>query len=203
MADKKKKRTWKRELIEWGVLIAIAGVLYATGLHTEVIGRMQQVLLWTGIMQPEMQAPEQASTKADYQYQLVSLDGERMENLSDLQGKVVFMNYWATWCPPCVAEMPNIQSLYDKMKSNDNIQFVMVNLDESRNKAEKFINEEGFTFPIYRPASATPKVFQSSTIPTTFVISKDGKIVSTHKGMAKYDTQKFRSYLKKLASESY
>jgi len=203
MADKKKKRTWKRELIEWGVLIAIAGVLYATGLHTEVIGRMQQVLLWTGIMQPEMQAPEQASTKADYQYQLVSLDGERMVNLSDLQGKVVFMNYWATWCPPCVAEMPNIQSLYDKMKSNDNIQFVMVNLDESRNKAEKFINEKGFTFPIYRPASATPKVFQSSTIPTTFVISKDGKIVSTHKGMAKYDTQKFRSYLKKLASESY
>lgn len=201
MADKKKKRTWKRELIEWGVLIAIAGVLYATGLHTEVIGRMQQVLLWTGIMQPEMQAPEQVSTQADYQYQLVSLDGVRMVNLSDLQGKVVFMNYWATWCPPCVAEMPNIQSLYDKMKSNDDIQFVMVNLDESREKAEKFIKDKGFTFPIYRPASATPKVFQSSTIPTTFVISRDGKIVSTHKGMAKYDTQKFRSYLKKLASE--
>jgi len=195
----KKKRGWKRELTEWGVIIGIFLVLYATGLHTEVIGRMQQVLLWTGIMQPETTEPAASREQADYNFPLVTLDGQQA-SLRDFRGKTVFMNFWATWCPPCVAEMPNIHSLYKKTDP-EKVAFVMVSMDDSREKARKFIQRKGFDFPVYLPAGPVPALYQSSTIPTTFVISPDGKIVSKREGMAEYDTRRFRDFLQRISGE--
>ncbi|MDQ4141931.1 MAG: TlpA family protein disulfide reductase [Bacteroidota bacterium] len=135
-------------------------------------------------------------TPADYNFSLRTLRGEEVL-MDSLYGKVIFMNFWATWCPPCIAEMPNIYSLYQKVKS-DKIAFVMVSLDQDPAKAQQFIAKKGFTFPVYTPNGPLPSVYQGQVIPITFVISPDGKIVVHKEGMADYDNSEFREFLENL-----
>lgn len=204
----KKKISWK-QIPGWAVMLTVFGILYFTGLHTEAIGQVQRLLLATGIKNADVpEAPHRASTAAaagDAEglpnsemagagLKLVDLQGEQV-SFESLKGKVIFMNIWATWCPPCIAEMPNIQKLYDKVNS-DRIAFVMLSVDEDgMDKVKKFIDRKGFTFPVYMPASQLPKEFYSNAIPTTFIISPEGKIVAKQEGMAEYDTPEVRGFL--------
>ena len=88
--------------------------------------------------------------------------------------------------------MPNIQKLYEKVGS-DKIAFVMLSVDEGgMDKVKKFIDKKGYTFPVYMPASQFPQEFYSTAIPTTFIISPQGKIVAKQEGMADYDTKEVR-----------
>ena len=116
------KKKVKRELIEWIVLIAVFGIIYLGGWHTEVIGKVQQVVLATGIISPS--SPDEKKF-ADYEFRLEDLNGNKV-SFSEFKGKSVFLNFWATWCPPCVAEMPDIHSLYKK--TGDKISFVMISI---------------------------------------------------------------------------
>jgi thiol-disulfide isomerase/thioredoxin len=203
-----------RNIPGWAVMLAVFGILYLTGLHTEAIGQVQRLLLATGVMDvnvPEKVEPSAAeiaettsadpvaiSSMAGKGFQMRSLDGKTVK-LESLKVKVVFMNIWATWCPPCIAEMPNIQRLYEKVGS-DKIAFVMLSVDEGgMEKVQKFIGKKGFTFPVYIPASQLPQEFSTSAIPTTFIISPEGKIVVKQEGMAEYDTPEMQEYLQSLA----
>lgn len=193
-----KKTSFKRTLIEWGVIISVAAGLYLTGYHTEVIGSIQRVLLFTGIHQPN--TPNNDLTEfpaADYDVPLLTLDGTSAD-LSDLRGKTLFINLWATWCPPCIAEMPNIQALHDQLKDEDDIHFLMISLDEDPSRALEFIERKGFTFPVYFPRYGLPSAYRGSVVPRTYVISPEGNIVVEHEGMAKYNTDTFRNYLLSL-----
>ncbi|GAA0191580.1 TlpA disulfide reductase family protein [Fulvivirga kasyanovii] len=187
----------KKQLREWGIFLAIGLFLYFTGLYTDVAALAQRAILSTGLItaDTELEDPE----KADFNFTLQTLDGQ-MVKLEDFKGKVIFLNLWATWCPPCIAEMPGIQDLYDKI-DNEDIVFVMLSMDNSAEKPKKFIDKKEYTFPVYLPASRVPDVFRSPSIPTTYVISKDGKIVSKKVGMANYDTKAFRNFLNKQASK--
>jgi len=192
MSDKKK--SLKRNLIEWGIIFGIFGILFATGLHTEVIGRLQQVILWTGLRQPDITIPEEEQTEANYNMLLSDFDGNTVA-LSQFQDDVIFINFWASWCPPCVAEMPSIQNLYDFIADNEHIKFALISLDENPEDAQQFIERRGFDMPVYFLASGVPDSFYSQTVPTTFVVSADGYIVARKKGLAKYNTKKFRNFL--------
>lgn len=186
--DKKAKK-YRRELIEWAILAVVATTLYVTGLHTEVIGQIQRLVLATGIMQP---SADQTTTDARYDLRLSTLQGQPVD-FADFEGKTVFLNFWATWCPPCVAEMPDIEKLYEK--TGTEVVFVMISLDDDREKARKFIARKGFAMPVYFLESALPPVYNPSSIPTTYVISPSGKIVLSQHGMAKYNTDEFQSFL--------
>lgn len=188
----------------WAVMLAVFGLLYATGLHTEAIGQVQRLLLATGIRKADVPEPNAVpATTAAYEantpmagagFQMVDLQGNTVA-FESLKGKVIFLNIWATWCPPCVAEMPNIQSLYEKVGS-DKIAFVMLSVDQAGvDKVKKFIDRKGFTFPVYMPAGQLPQEFYSQAIPTTFIISPQGKIVARQEGMAEYDTKEVREFL--------
>jgi thiol-disulfide isomerase/thioredoxin len=192
-----KRKTLKRELLEWGILLGIPAILYLGGWHTEVLGRMQQAVLFTGIMKPDTEVLEQDYSPADYELSLATLDNQAL-HLSELKGKVIFMNFWATWCPPCIAEMPNIHSLYKKVAGND-IEFIMINLDEDPKKARRFLSKKDYSFPVYRLNSPLPQAYYSQSIPATFVISPEGKIVSMKQGMADYDNKEFREFLLELS----
>ena len=187
----RKKRTVKREIIEWAVFLGILGFLFGTGLHTPVFGFIQGLILKTGIMQPSIENEEKEA--ASYNFVLVDEEGER-KPFEEYKDKVVFLNFWATWCPPCIAEMPDINSLYQEVNSDD-VQFVLISLDDDFQKAKNFIEKKGFDFPIYQLGSALPQVYESQAIPTTFVVSPDGEIVVRKSGMAKYNTNKFRKFL--------
>lgn len=187
-------------------MLAAFSVLYVTGLHTEAIGQVQRLLLKTGLMKADVPdiatddlsvstaSPAGEAGMVGKYFKLTTLDGNTL-NFESLKGKVVFLNIWATWCPPCVAEMSNIQRLYDKVGS-EKIAFVMLSVDnKGADKVQKFIQKKGFTFPVYMPASQLPEEFSSDAIPTTFIISPEGKIVARQEGMAEYDTKEMREFL--------
>jgi thiol-disulfide isomerase/thioredoxin len=195
-----------RNIPGWAVMLVVFGLLYFTGLHTEAIAQVQRLLLATGLRQTEVPEPvEKAGSEEDLVtafpgegFKMVDLQGESMQ-FEELKGKVIFLNIWATWCPPCIAEMPNIQSLYDKLGS-DKIAFVMLSVDKAGlEKVKKFVERKGFIFPVYMPASPLPEVFYTQSIPTTFIISPEGKIVHKQLGMAEYDTPEVRKFLQDMA----
>ena len=120
--------------------------------------------------------------------------------MAQFKGKVIFINLWASWCPPCVAEMPSINDLYQSIKE-DSIVFLMISLDQDRNKALDYVKGKEFNFPVYFPAKSLPLQFQSETIPTTFVLDKSGNIAVEEKGLANYDNEEFRDFLRLLTNE--
>ena len=202
----KKKKSKKRTIIEYAIFAAVLLILYLTGLHTEVIGFMQRGLLATGLITPKIEMTNQddsqaditASTTAipaDFNLMLMDEDGQTIL-LEDFKGKPIFMNMWATWCPPCIAEMPNINKLYKEIGSQVN--FVMIALDDDFETAKAFNTRKGFDLPIYTLQSRRPAMYQSTTVPTTYVISADGQLMLTHKGMANYNTSKFKKFLEGL-----
>ena len=209
--DKKNKST-KKTWIQYGILAVVAITLYTTGLHTEVIGFAQRGLLATGLMNPDVEEIAQVrnndnenrdetttmanpTTQADFNLKLIDKEGNTM-SLEELKGKVIFMNFWATWCPPCVAEMPSIDKLHEEM--GDEVAFVMLSLDQNFEKAKAFDKRKGYNLPIYAAGSNLPAMYQSSAIPTTYVIDAKGNLVLTHKGMADYSDPEFKKFLNSL-----
>lgn len=188
MGDKKKK---KRELIEWTILITAVSIIYLGGWHTTVIGKLQQAVLYTGILSPTLVEGEIA---ASYNFELQDVNGE-IVHFEELKGEVVFLNFWATWCPPCIAEMPDINKLFGQTSK---VRFVMISLDQDRQKAKDFVQEKGFDFPIYFLNSRLPSTYNINAIPTTYVLSKEGKIKVENHGMAKYNSEKFKKFLFEL-----
>ncbi|MDH5203286.1 MAG: TlpA family protein disulfide reductase [Nitrospirota bacterium] len=144
------------------------------------------------ILQPP---PFPTQTRMDYNWRIQGLDGKELD-VGKSKGKVIFLNFWATWCPPCVAEMSSIQRLYDEIKS-EGIDFICVS-DEKRTKVSKFVKEKGFTFPIYTLVGDQPQVLRTRGIPATFIISQDGQVVFKHVGAAKWDHKTSIDFMKKL-----
>jgi thiol-disulfide isomerase/thioredoxin len=193
--DKKPRKSLKRELTEWGIIIFVIIFLYITGLYTVVIGGMQSVVLKTGLFRPKTDLSRDYGD-ADYNFRLLDQNGKSLD-VSSLKGKVIFLNFWATWCPPCVAEMPDINNLY-KVLDKENIVFLMVSVDDDFEKARNFAEKRGFSFNIYRLATPIPAVFSGNVVPGTYIISRGGKILVKKEGMAQYNTGKFREFLKSL-----
>lgn len=129
--------------------------------------------------------------------EVVSSDNQPVA-FSQLKGKVLFVNNWASWCRPCIAEMPSILELKSKLKGVD-VEFVMVSFDEDREKAMKFMTKRNFDFNVYFPGQEYP--FLTSSIPATFIIDKKGNIVMEHVGMADYSSDEIANQLKALANE--
>lgn len=195
------KKSTKKSLIEYAVILSIFGGLYITGLHTEVIGFVQRGVLATGLMDPDTEKIEESSgehnyPKADYSMQLVNSRGEKVE-MESLRGKVIFLNIWASWCPPCLAEMPGINKLYKDVEK-DKVAFIMLSVDDEFSKAIKLHQKKGSDFEIYQVPSGLPALYYSQSIPTTYVINAQGELVLTHEGMGDFNTKDFRAFLKSL-----
>ncbi len=121
--------------------------------------------------------------------------------LSDQKGKVVFINFWATWCPPCIAEMPAINKLYSNFRDNDKVMFLMVDVDNNPAKSQKFMDKRKFDLPVYTPASPIPSSYMGGAIPTTLVLNKYGKVVFRHEGMGDFSNEEFKVFVSKLIAE--
>ncbi|MEJ5056232.1 TlpA family protein disulfide reductase [Sphingobacterium sp. MYb382] len=121
--------------------------------------------------------------------------------LSDLKGKVVFINFWATWCPPCIAEMPSIASLKKTFKDDKDLVFLMVDVDNNIKKSTKFMAKEKLDLPVHVPASQIPATLLGSSIPTTVIIDKKGEIVVRAEGGRDYTNPKIIAAVKDLLAE--
>ena len=127
----------------------------------------------------------------DYNWKLVLPDGNLVE-FKKYNGKIVFLNFWATWCPPCRAEMPNIQRLYEEY--GDRIEFILVT-QEDPVMVQLFLDDKGFSLPFHRPASTPPSPLQSSALPTTYLINQKGEIVIKKTGAFNWDSKKTHAFL--------
>ncbi|HET8810738.1 MAG TPA: TlpA disulfide reductase family protein [Flavobacteriaceae bacterium] len=191
------KKKLKKELIQWAAIGGVFLFLFLSGLHTEIFGFLQRGILATGIMNPSIEEKIQPKNpQANLNFALFNSNGKKV-NLQQFEGKVIFLNIWATWCAPCVAEMPGINNLYNDI-NDENIEFVMLSVDEQFEKAIAFKNRKNFDFEVYRPAGNFPEMYQTSTIPTTYIIDPEGNLVLEHKGMANYHSDEFKNFLRKL-----
>jgi thiol-disulfide isomerase/thioredoxin len=121
-------------------------------------------------------------------------------DVSKLKGKVVFINFWATWCPPCIAEMPAIDELYGQFKDDENVVFILAEMDNDYPKAEAFMKRKGFAAPVYTPMSALPEVMYTGTLPTTVILDRSGNISFNHEGTADYSNPKIATFIRNLAT---
>ncbi len=132
------------------------------------------------------------------------IDGRNV-SLSSLKGKVVLLNFWATWCPPCKAEMPDMESLYGKMKDSGFTILAISSNDgrETRKKVEDFVKDNGYTFPTAfdDSGSVVPSFYRTGSIPTSYLLNTEGKVIARLVGMYQWDTPEMNSVLKKLAAQ--
>ncbi len=180
--------------------IIIIGLLKVTGLMGEVTYITQSAVMKAGVLDVSPSENE-SRNKFDYAFIIKDLSGQKI-SFDKYKGKVVFLNLWATWCGPCKAEMPSIQKLYTKMEGEP-IEFVMLSLDKDQalSKVEAYVKKNSYTFPIYMPSGFLADQLQVPSIPTTFVISKDGTVVMKEIGTRNYDTKKMVAFLKKQISQ--
>ena len=144
---------------------------------------------------------EIAATKREqignYHWQLLNLEGETI-NFQQSQGKVTLVNVWATWCPPCIAELPSMQNLYDVY--GDRVDFYFVSL-ESPKTLQNFIQKKGYRLPVYMPQGSLPAALKTTLFPTTYLISKTGAIVIDKTGAADWDSEKSKAIIENLLAE--
>ena len=135
------------------------------------------------------------SSKTDFSF--TNVQGVEASTVS-LKGKVVFINFWASWCPPCRAEMPSLNELYNRLKDDDRFVFLFINEDDDKIKAKQYLEKNQFNLPLFsRSGNVPPEIF-SGTLPTTIVLDTEGKIVLQHTGMAAYNSDDFIKQMKDL-----
>lgn len=185
----------------WAGAVVVVVVLHFTGLLSSISFLAQSAILQTGLMNASVELPEE-TIAFDYDFTIKDLNGNRVE-FSQFKDKVIFLNLWATWCGPCRAEMPTIQKLYDKMKDDPNVQFVMLSLDKDNDlpKVVRYLKDKNYTFSGYMPSGYLTQQLNVPSIPTTFVISKKGTVVAKEVGTTNFNTDKFYKFLKAEADK--
>jgi len=178
---------------------AILFFLRVTGLLSGFSSATQSVVMETGLLDASVDTKE--SEAFNYDFTIKDLNEDKI-GFNQFKGKVIFLNLWATWCGPCKAEMQGIHELYKEVAS-ENIAFVMLSIDKdnSKGKVVKYINDKGFTFPVYMPSGYLSEQLNVPSIPTTFVINKEGKIVAKEVGTTNFNTKKFKKFLVDLTKK--
>ena len=136
---------------------------------------------------------------ADYAWRIRPLGaGADPFSLERLRGRVLFINLWATWCAPCVAELASIAALRDSLRADD-VAFLIVSPEEPA-RVEAFLRRQRYDLPAYLEAQAIPPAYGLEALPTTVIVDRLGRIVLRHRGAADWDTAPVREFLRYLAA---
>ena len=155
-----------------------------------------QLFLQKGLamISPSVIDREDRITVTNYDWQLVDENGEYYD-FNEAKGKVVLINFWATWCPPCIAEMPSMEKLYQSYK--DDVVFLFVS-NENQGVISKFKEKNAYEFLVYASLTANPTDLNASSIPRTFVLDQQGHIVIDKTGAADWNSKAVRGVLDEL-----
>lgn len=145
--------------------------------ETSTSSTEESVVVNENINQDGQLSVQEGSPAPDFE--LTTLNGNTVK-LSDYKGKKVILNFWASWCPPCVAEMPHMQQFYEDNKEND-IEIVAVNLtslDKGMSEIKKFVDENNLSFTIPLDKDGTIGIqYETFSIPTSYIIDSNGMII--------------------------
>ncbi len=167
-------------------ILAIALVLFTPlGFHLKV---------WVNRVISFSPAPieeNQQQGLSSYEWTLKDVHGKEFQ-FTSARDKVIFINFWASWCPPCVAEMPDLSKLYKDYK--DEVVFLFVARDQ-RSKVEAFIKKHNYDLPVYYETGFTPEQLNNTSLPTTYLLDKRGNIVVEKTGSASWNSKTSRTII--------
>ena len=162
---------------------------------------LQRLIVNTGIMNTQIEAENRVTISENVFQNFVFSDDQGLQHsLSEFKGQVIFLNFWATWCPPCRAELPSITNLYHKMENKEGIKFLFLSY-EKHEVVNAFAADFGTDIPFSFLTFKVPGELNPPGLPTTFVIDKSGRIVSQTNGMANWDSEDFILQLESLIKE--
>lgn len=182
-------------LMKKNIGIVVILVLVVTMLSTYIKKELDQsVAISSDELGTELELGEEIGLEKGQfapDFTLYNIQGEPV-TLSDLRGKRVVLNFWATWCPPCEAEMPHMQKYYEKYRETDNVEIIGINVTYHREKIERveqFLKSYDITFPIVLELEeSVSRQYEIITLPSTFMIDAEGKIQKTIVGPLDLET---------------
>jgi len=160
---------------------------------------MLQGLMEIGLFKPSLSEKPTATTDLTG-IKFKTAQG-KIVDLGELKGKVVFLNFWATWCPPCLAEMPSVNKLYEQYKTDDEVVFLLVDADNDFTKAQAYMDRKSYQLPVYNAITAVPEIIFKGSLPTTIVFDKMGRISFKGEGAANYNSPKFIAFIQQLKAQ--
>lgn len=184
-----KKKRFKLSNILFALFLVLL-IIPQTRTPIQVALNKVRVFVWS----PSQLDQEDQTQLQPFSYQLATLNGTPT-TIEIGKGKVTFISYWATWCPPCIAELPSIEKLYTDYE--DQIDFILVT-DEDPETVRKFLKKKQYDLPVYFSRMETPKALFERSIPTNYVLDKTGKIIIKETGAADWDSEKVRGILEGL-----
>ncbi|TXF77802.1 TlpA family protein disulfide reductase [Chryseobacterium sp.] len=196
-----KIKVWLKK--NWSTAL-FAGVFIVLLVSPDAKSWLMRQMISTGIMNGEMKDKKEnpaAEIPAATETMSVRDETGKIISTSDLKGKVVFINFWASWCPPCRAEFPSIQKFYDQYRFNPDVVFLTVNLDDEVALGKAYLQKEKYTLPLLVPEGNLPEVYFSGSLPTTVVLDKTGAVRMHHAGMADYSKASFYEEINALLKE--
>lgn len=194
-------KIWLRNNISTAILTVLFIIILV---NKDAKAWLMRQVASTGILNSsiaESKDSQNTLAKASYTGFMLKNEDGTVVNSTDLQNKVVFINFWASWCPPCRAEFPSVQKLYEQYKNNPDMVFLTVNLDDNAALGKSYLKEKGFTVPFLVPAGNIPAVLYNGSLPTTIILDKKGEIRLHHTGVADYGKQSFYRQIDQLLDE--
>ncbi|MCU7556783.1 thiol-disulfide oxidoreductase ResA [Macrococcus capreoli] len=173
----KQQKKWIQYIVTFLILLAIAFIVYVS------INKDGNKVVKVGDKAPV--------------FELKTLDGGKV-NLKDYRGKGLILNFWGTWCKPCLEEMPDLNRAHNLYK-DQNVEVLTIHVKNSPQQIKQFFSalDEKVTLPVGLDDGDVLSAYNANDLPNTFVIDKNGKIVAHHKGqMSKEDIQKYMEMVK-------
>ena len=187
------KKIFQSRILDFILVALLVIMVVVPSVRLQVMSTAQKVLLRTGLFNASPSS-EQSELTFSYNHSMKDTLGHVVD-MERMRTKVLFINLWATWCPPCIAEMPEIAKLYQSV--GEEIEFIMISVDADQQKAKEWIKNNSFPVPVYFPSQLNSSLSYQS-IPTTLVVDRTGKIVFRHEGLAQYNTESFKEFLLSL-----
>ncbi len=187
-----KKRKFKISDLIFVIFIALL-LIPQTRNPIQVALNRVKVAVWS----PSMQNLGDQERVRPFEYAVRDLKG-MPKSIPIGQGRLTFLSYWATWCAPCIAELPGIQQLYTDY--GDKVNFVLLSQEEPE-VVQRFMIKKGYDLPVYSPQMQAPEILQETSIPTNYLIDARGNIIIKETGAADWNSEKVRDRLDGLLLE--